>query len=233
MEKKILAIIGSEKKNAESNTVSLANLLIEKISNVHVDTTAEIIVLGEQNISFCKACMTCNNSGQCCIDDDLHIIITKIREADAVILGSPVHVGHVSGMYKNFLDRIFVYMHTFGFLGKPFVTIVSGNGSGEKETLKYMNHTALLLGMIHKGSLVKLNNEPLDLLKADKVAWKVADILSGDEKLKPTIKNYLYFRSMKKLIRNNLSHYKQEDEICQKRGWYNLSYKEILNTTQL
>jgi multimeric flavodoxin WrbA len=229
MEKKILAIIGSEKKSNESNTVALAGLLIEKISNIYIDATAEIIVLGEQNIRFCKGCMTCTKIGTCCIDDDMRKIVQKMQSADAIILGSPVHISHVSGMYKNFLDRMFVYMHTFEFFGKPFVSIVTTNGSGEEDTLKYMNHTALLLGMIHQGSLVKFNNETLDSEKVDKVAWRIADIFSGEEKLKPTLKNSLYFWSMKKIIRENLSYFEHEHKVWEKRGWYNLSFKEVLN----
>lgn len=229
MDKKILAIIGSHNNNEESNTVSLAKLLISKISNIYDDVTAEVIVLGEQNIDFCKGCMNCTKVGKCCIDDDMQHIIRKLHEADAIILGSPVHISHVSGIYKNFLDRIFVYMHTFEFFGKPYVSIVSTNGSGEDDTLKYMNHTALLLGMIHQGSLVKLNNQSLDIDRANNIAWRIADIFSGEEKLKPKIKNTLYFRSMKKIIRENTNYFEHEHKVWQKRGWYNLSYREVFN----
>jgi len=233
MEKKILAIIGSEKKKTDSNTVALANLLIEKISNICNGATAEIIVLGEQNISFCKGCMTCSKTGKCCIDDDIQIIIQKLYETDVVILGSPVHISHVSGMYKNFLDRLFVYMHTFEFLGKPFISIVSTNGSGEEDTLKYINHTALLLGMIHQGSLVKFNNETLDISKVDKLALRIADIFTAKIKIKSSFKNFLYFWSMKKIIRENVTYFEFEDKVWQKRGWYNMSFKNILNSKAL
>lgn len=230
MEKKILAIIGSEKTIGASKTGNLAGLLIEKITNIHPETSAEIIILGEQNLQFCKGCMKCNKSGQCCINDDMPMILSRMHDADLVILGSPVHISHVSGMYKNFLDRMLVQMHTFGFLGKPFISVVSTNGSGEESTIKYMNHTALLLGMIHQGSLVLIDNEAFNTGKMDNLAWKIADFFSGDVKLKPKLKNSLYFWSMKRIIRRNLPYFEFEDKVWKKRGWYQQSYKEIFKS---
>lgn len=228
MEKRIVAIIGSEKNRQNSNTVALADLLINKIGNLYPEISAEVIVLGEKSIFFCKSCMTCNKTGHCCINDDMSAVVDKMQNADVVILGSPVHIAHVSGMYKNFLDRLFMYMHTFEFLGKPFVSLVTTNGSGEEEALKYMNHTALLLGMIHQGSLARLHSEPFCPEKANKIAHRVAGLLSGEKRLKPALRNSLYFWSMKRIIRNNLSFFEFENLIWQSRGWYETSYRKIL-----
>jgi multimeric flavodoxin WrbA len=227
--KKILAIIGSEKPVDSSITANLAQNLIDKIANRIDEVDFEIISLGEQNLMICKGCRSCSKTGKCILSDKLDSIIEKAKSSDLIILGSPVHISHVSATYKNFLDRLHVLMHTFEFLGKPFVSIVSTNGSGEDDTVKYINHTALLLGMIKLGTVIKFNNEIFDERKSNRISEELVKMFTNKSKLKPTFKNSLYFWSMKKIIRDNKQYFEYEDKIWNTRGWYNLSYKKVFN----
>jgi hypothetical protein len=120
-------------------------------------------------------------------------------------------------------------MHTFEFLGKPFVSVVSTNGSGEEDTIKYINHTALLLGMINLGSIFRLNNEKFDEKNLDKISLRLLKLMTNKTKLKPGFKNSLYFWSMKKIIRENKPYFEYEDQIWKTRDWYKLSYKKVFN----
>ena len=227
--KKIIAIIGSEKPATNSITANLAKSLIDKIANRLDDVEYEILSLGEQNLMICKGCRRCSKNGKCILNDDLDKIIEKIKSSDLIIIGSPVHISHVSATYKNFLDRLHVLMHTFEFLGKPFVGVLSTNGSGEEDTIKYINHTALLLGMIKLGTLIKFNNETFDEKKSDRISEEIIKMFNNKSKLKPTFKNTLYFWSMKKIIRDNKQYFEYEDQIWKARDWYNLSYKKAFN----
>jgi multimeric flavodoxin WrbA len=227
--KKILAIIGSEKPVDSSITANLAQSLIDKIANRIDEVDFEILSLGEQNLMICKGCRSCSKTGKCILNDNLDKIIKKIKSSDLIILGSPVHISHVSATYKNFLDRLHVLMHTFEFLGKPFVSVVSTNGSGEEDTVKYLNHTALLLGMIKLGTLIKFNNEIFDEKKSDRISEELIKMLTNKSKLKPTFKNSLYFWSMKKIIRDNKQYFEYEDQIWNTRDWYYLSYRKVFS----
>ena len=61
----------------------------------------------------CFACKTKGGKsyGKCAVKDDLTPIFKKIEAADAVILGSPLYYGTVSGEMKSFMERLlFPYM---------------------------------------------------------------------------------------------------------------------------
>lgn len=99
---KILAIIGSIRKG---NT----KYLVEK-SLSHLETNKDIIVdiinLTYKKISFCNGCLSCDETGECVIEDDMSDIIKLVREADALILATPTRWGLLSGEMKTLLDRL-------------------------------------------------------------------------------------------------------------------------------
>jgi multimeric flavodoxin WrbA len=233
MGKRIFAIIGSGKSVERSSTAATADVLAEKIYDYYPYADIEIATLGDYNLTFCKGCMKCRNTGCCCIEDDLDKIVEKIREADLVILGSPSQISHVSGLYKNFLDRLNIFMHTFEFIGKPFVSVVSAGGSGEKEVLKYINHTATLLGMINVGSLVKFSNLPVEESDADIIARNISDIFWGTTRLEPSYKNIYYFRWMRNFIKRHPSSMQYEYRVWRERGWFDSTYRNELYRVQM
>jgi len=70
----------------------------------------EMVVLKEHTIEFCRNCLTCyqdleSEIAPCLIEDDVHPILEKIRDADGIILASPVHNGFVTGLMVSFLER--------------------------------------------------------------------------------------------------------------------------------
>ena len=46
-----------------------------------------------------------NNSKLCIYDDDMTGLYQVIQWADAIVIGSPVYFGTISGLLKNFMDR--------------------------------------------------------------------------------------------------------------------------------
>jgi|WetSurMetagenome_2_1015567.scaffolds.fasta_scaffold46157_2 multimeric flavodoxin WrbA len=227
--KNILVINGSQKSADHSTTAGIARNLLLETGFYYPDFHTEFVALGEAKLKMCTGCKACSKTGVCVQSDSLNGIIHKIKAADFVILGTPVYISHVSATYKNFLDRLNMQMHNFEFIGKPFVSVVSTNGSGEQETLKYMNHTALLLGMIRAGSVVHFNSDPSKTNhQIDKLAPKIAGMLSGSQPVKPSIKNRLYFWWMKKIIRENKAYFKYEYNIWQQKGWFEMNYTKAV-----
>jgi multimeric flavodoxin WrbA len=102
---KIVGICGSPRKG---NTEWMLNKLLESVADTGIST--ELILLREKNIKACDGCLGCesggtNRKGVCHIKDDMQGIYPKLREADALALGTPVYFGMLSGLLKNFMDR--------------------------------------------------------------------------------------------------------------------------------
>ena len=79
-----------------------------KLEKAGVET--EMILVGKEKIQGCIACHGCvkNQNEACSIKDDpVNEWIQKIKEADGILLGSPVHFAGVAGTMKSFLDRAF------------------------------------------------------------------------------------------------------------------------------
>jgi NAD(P)H-dependent FMN reductase len=98
---KILIINGSPKKNG-----TVAKLLKAVRDGVGEDHFCESIELYDHPINICTACMKCRETGECILPkDSAHIIGEKIRMADALIIGTPVHWGNMSSQLKILFDR--------------------------------------------------------------------------------------------------------------------------------
>ena len=61
-------------------------LTLETIAEQGIDT--ELLSLAGKDIRPCTACMACRSEEKCPIDDDLFPIYLKMKEVDAIIVGS-------------------------------------------------------------------------------------------------------------------------------------------------
>ena len=108
---KVVGINGSPRKHW--NTASLINKALEGAKSHGAET--EIIHLYDLNYKGCKSCFACKlregkGYGRCNINDDLTEVFEKIEDSDAVILGSPIYFGVVTGEMRSFMERmIFPY----------------------------------------------------------------------------------------------------------------------------
>lgn len=103
--KKAVIILGSPRKNGNSGTLAkraIAGML-------SVGGSYEAFYLNGLNISPCQACEYCrrNDTEQCAIKDDMSLIYSKIKEADALLLASPIYMFSVSAQLKLFMDRCY------------------------------------------------------------------------------------------------------------------------------
>jgi len=126
---KILIINGSPRKNGTID--SLLKSVAEGISGKH---DIEYIYIYDHNIRPCTACMKCRTTGSCILPEDGgHRIGNKLREADALVIGTPVHWGNMSSQLKIFFDRnvpVFMGESRYGFpvprqKGKPAVIVTA------------------------------------------------------------------------------------------------------------
>ena len=107
---KILAIMGSYRKGKTIDT--LVDKAIEGAKANNESVEVEKISLIDQNIEFCKGCMTCfrddpsKEIARCVISDDMNTLNPKILEADVYIFGTPVFLAQETAIMKRFLERI-------------------------------------------------------------------------------------------------------------------------------
>lgn len=71
----------------------------------------EMVMLCDSKIDYCLNCLKCykdktSELGPCALNDDIDGILEKIRDADGIILASPVHNGFVTGRMTVFFERI-------------------------------------------------------------------------------------------------------------------------------
>jgi len=109
---KIMGFNGSPRK--EWNTALLLNKALEGASSQGAQT--ELIHLYNLRYRGCISCFACKEKdgrsyGKCAVNDDLTSIFDRILSADALILGSPIYLGSITGEMQSFLERlIFPYL---------------------------------------------------------------------------------------------------------------------------
>lgn len=137
---KVVAINGSPK--AEGNTYHALKLVTDELETQGICT--EIIHVGDKSIRGCVACGGCakNKNERCVIDDEVNGIIQKMKDADGIIIGSPVYYASIAGTMKCFLDRAFYTASANGglFRHKVGASVVAVRRSGEVATFDHLNH---------------------------------------------------------------------------------------------
>lgn len=99
---KILAINGSHRKG--QNTAALLGLVLQEAQEGGAST--ELVELADYRIDYCLSCNRCLREARCSIkDDDMGMLAEKMRACDALVIGSPVYFGNVTGRLKVFMDR--------------------------------------------------------------------------------------------------------------------------------
>jgi multimeric flavodoxin WrbA len=104
----IIGINGSPRK--KWNTATLLTNALEGAASQGADT--ELVHLYDLDFKGCTSCFSCKiinspRSGRCAMRDDLSPILEKINEqADAIILGTPIYFGAMSGEMRSFVERL-------------------------------------------------------------------------------------------------------------------------------
>ncbi len=104
---KVIAVNGSPRKNW--NTSKMLKSALEGAASQGAET--ELINLYDYNYKGCISCFACKlkdgkSYGKCAVKDELKPILDKIEEADALIVGSPIYFGQVTGETRSFLERL-------------------------------------------------------------------------------------------------------------------------------
>jgi multimeric flavodoxin WrbA len=117
----VFGINGSPRKKWNTSTLLMKSL--EGAASQGADT--ELIHLYDLDYKGCKSCFACKiidgpHNGKCALKDDLSLILKRIeKEADAIIIGTPIYFGSMTGEMRSFLERLLFPMIQYS---QPFIS---------------------------------------------------------------------------------------------------------------
>ena len=103
----VLGINGSPRK--AWNTATLLEKALEGAASVGART--ELVHLYDLDFTGCTSCFACKlkggkSYGRCAVRDELSPVLDRVREADALVLGSPIYFGTAAGMMRCCMERL-------------------------------------------------------------------------------------------------------------------------------
>ncbi len=113
---KIMIIMGSPRKNG--NSATLAERVAEGAKSMGGEV--ESVSLHGMNINPCDACDVCQEEIEtdCIINDDMTDLYPKLRDADALVIASPIYWFTISAQTKLFMDRCYALGSPQGYAMK-------------------------------------------------------------------------------------------------------------------
>ena len=197
---KILSIHGSP-RTIRSSTRKLAGFVLEGAADAGAE--AEMIDLTDCRILPCTACDACTLNGICVNDDDVPALLARMKDADAIVFGSPVYIDNVTGQMKVFFDRLADAIHYQQLAGKVGCAVVTTAESGGDETVGYLNHVLNYLGVVSVGGISVATGEKAGAVDAAEPAARALG-----EKLADSIRNGYSDPAQEAILADNRAYFR-------------------------
>lgn len=98
----------------------------------------EIVQVGNKDIRGCIACGKCSELGKCVFDDVVNELAAKFKEADGLVIASPVYYASANATLVAVLDRLFYSSH-FDKTMKVGASVVCARRGGCSATFDELN----------------------------------------------------------------------------------------------
>lgn len=149
----VVAFNGSPKE--DGNTAAALKLVAAELEGAGINV--QFVHLGKEVIRGCTACGVCvkNRNERCIIETDhVNEYIQLMKNADGILIGSPVHFASIGGTMKSFLDRAFYVTGVNNSLlrHKVGAAVVAVRRSGGVTTFDALNHYINYAEMIMPGA---------------------------------------------------------------------------------
>jgi multimeric flavodoxin WrbA len=171
--KKVMIVIGSPRKKGNSSILAKQVAAGAKAGGAGVDT----FYLHDMKIRPCAACDACRKktATDCVLNDDMQKLYPKLRNADAIVVASPIYWFTISAQTKLFMDRWYALGSDEGYelAGKRFGII-----------LTYADADPFVSGAVNA---LRTFQDALHFVKAEIVglvygsAWKAGEIRRNKE----------------------------------------------------
>ncbi len=123
---KVLVLHGSARKGGDTDT--LANHFLAGMAEVGRHEVHHFYAI-DMDIAHCRgaACMACggdNGAAGCIVQDDMQSVYPVLREADVVVLATPMFWGYMTSQLKTLFDRLEAVVSAEYFGRKDFVLLI-------------------------------------------------------------------------------------------------------------
>lgn len=139
---KVLMINGSPRVGG--NTSIALNEMVKIFDAEGVES--EVVQVGNKAIRGCIACGSCRDNGKCVFDDVVNELVPKFKEADGLVIASPVYYASANATLIACLDRLF-YSTNFNKTMKVGASVVSARRGGLSATFDELNKYFTISGM--------------------------------------------------------------------------------------
>ncbi len=125
----VITVLGSPRRKGNSATLAENVILGAKSMGAMVYT----YFLHGMDIKPCDACCICHEdmNAECVINDDMQKLYPKLRQADALVIASPIYWFTVSAQTKLFMDRCYAFgvSGEYALKGKRIGIVLAYGGS--------------------------------------------------------------------------------------------------------
>lgn len=139
---KVLILNGSPRTNGNTAIAIKEVEDVFKKENVEFET----VQIGQKAIRGCIACNSCAKNGKCVFNDEVNDFALKLKEADGLIIASPVYYASANATLIAFLDRLF-YSASYDMSMKVGASIVTARRGGCSATFDELNKYFTISGM--------------------------------------------------------------------------------------
>lgn len=139
---KVLIINGSPR--LDGNTTKITEFLEDQFTKERIEV--DTYQIGTKIIRGCIACGKCHEIKKCVFDDDVNILLEKLKESQGVIIATPVYYASANGSLISLLDRLF-YANQFDLTMKVGASIAILRRGGASSTFDELNKYFTISGM--------------------------------------------------------------------------------------
>lgn len=139
---RVLMVNGSP--HAKGNTA----IALEEMKKIFASEGIEIdyVHVGNKDIRGCIACGSCYKNGKCVFDDIVNETAEKFKNADGLLVASPVYYASANATLIAFLDRLF-FSTNFDKTMKVGASVVVSRRGGCSATFDELNKYFTICGM--------------------------------------------------------------------------------------
>ncbi len=147
------------------------------------------------------------------------ILKEKILNADLVVFGTPVYAHAVSSDIKLLIERISGWLHIFGLLGKPGISVVAASNNGFTGVQEYLEYVMDSLGMEVVEGVFLLDGEINYKDEVSRVCKAIVETLQPDHR--PTVgriaeQQFIHYQRTYKPLSRELA----EPKYWESKGWF-------------
>lgn len=187
---KILIINGSPRKK---NTWAM----VKRAKSILGEAEFEEVQLMKEKIPMCNGCFKCimESEENCPHHDQINTILEKLRNADGLIIASPVYAMNVTALLKNFFDHTAYLYHRPEFFEKKALVFVSTAGAGQNDVAKYIDENLRHWGFnkVYKAAIACGGKEHLETKEIDKATKEFKKDTESNELHNPKFMDIVFY----------------------------------------